>query len=175
MVRAVLLTACLLSWAASLSANTFQLSDQCPPSFERLKGGVCQLVTLYDQYDSLQGQGGGGTKTELPKRRDGFTAKQIDLGRYLFFDPLLSGNGRLSCASCHHPDQGFSDNRARSTGVLGTELQRSSPTLWNTAFLKSFFWDARAKTLEEQLLGPLYAADEMGIAMVYTAMRHFRH
>lgn len=162
MMRVVLCTVYLCGGAGYADADAFQLSDQCPPSFEQHDGGVCKLLTLYDQYDSLQGQGIGGTKTELPQRRDGFTARQIDLGRYLFFDPLLSADGSLSCASCHHPDQGFSDNRARSIGVQGKEVKRSSPTLWNVAFLKSFFWDARANTLETQLLGPLYAADEMG-------------
>ncbi|MEM7691193.1 MAG: hypothetical protein AAF194_01945 [Pseudomonadota bacterium] len=80
----------LLSLSASMvaQASDFVLKDLCPPSFEQMDGGVCRLVTLYDQYDSLQGQGVGGTKTELPARRDGFTARQIDLGRYLFFDPL---------------------------------------------------------------------------------------
>ena len=141
---------------------TFELSDRCPPSFEQLDNGVCKLVTLYDRYDSLQNKGVGGLKTSLAERRDGFTAKQIDLGRYLFFDPLLSGDRSISCASCHHPDLGFSDGLARSIGVLGSEIKRAAPTLWNSAFLTSFFWDARSKTLEDQLLGPLFSADEMG-------------
>ncbi len=148
--------------ASLVMADEFVLSGLCPPSFERLDDGVCKLVTLYDQYDSLQGQGVGGTRTELPPRRDGFTARQIDLGRYLFFDPLLSGDGTLSCASCHHPEKGFSDGLGRSVGVAGTETRRGAPTLWNSAFLKKLFWDARSDSLEDQATGPLYAADEMG-------------
>lgn len=143
-------------------AEEFLLSDRCPPSFERLESGHCRLVTLYDRYDSLQGQGVGGTKTELPARRDGFSARQIDLGRYLFFDPILSGDGRVACASCHRPDQGFADGLARSTGIAGALTERSAPSLWNTAFLKRFFWDARAQSLEEQIIGPLYSPVEMG-------------
>ena len=65
--------------------------------------------------------------------------------------------GSHSCASCHHPDLGFSDGRDRSIGVAGHKVQRASPTLWNVAFLDKFFWDARATTLEEQALGPLHA------------------
>jgi cytochrome c peroxidase len=158
----------LLILAGDLSAqiNTasaeFSLSDQCPPSFERLEGDICKIVTLYDHYDSLQGRGVGGLKTGLGQRRDGFTAQQIDLGRYLFFDPLLSGNGQISCASCHQPDLGFGDGRGQSIGVLGTPVARSAPTLWNSAFLQQFFWDARASTLEQQIEGPLYSEDEMG-------------
>jgi cytochrome c peroxidase len=156
--------ACAALWqvAPAASAGDFVLSDLCPPSFERVDDGVCRLVTLYDQYDSLQGHGVGGTKTELPPRRDGFTARQIDLGRYLFFDPLLSGDGSVSCASCHHPEQGFSDGLGRSIGVAGTETRRGAPTLWNSAFLNRLFWDARSDSLEDQATGPLYAADEMG-------------
>jgi len=99
-------------------AAPWRLSEQCPPGHERLPGGVCRLATLYDQYASLQGRGVGGTRTALPPRRDGFTAAQIDLGRYLFFDPLLSGQQRLSCASCHHPALGFSDGLRRSRGSV---------------------------------------------------------
>ena len=140
----------------------FQLRDQCPPGFELTAEGVCELRTLYQFYDSLQDRGVGGTRTSLPEYRDGFTPQQIDLGRYLFFDPVLSGDGSISCASCHHPDKGFSDDRPRSIGIGGQEVARAAPTLWNVAFLKRLFWDARAESLEEQAEGPLYSSDEMG-------------
>jgi cytochrome c peroxidase len=143
-------------------AADFVLAEQCPPSFEKTSVGRCELRNLYQFYDSLQGAGLGGTKTHLPAHRDGFTPQQIDLGRLLFFDPLLSGDGSVSCASCHHPDRGFADGRPRSVGVDGSDVGRAAPTLWNVAFLKSFFWDARAKTLEEQAQGPLYSPHEMG-------------
>jgi cytochrome c peroxidase len=148
--------------ALPAAAADFRLSNQCPPGFEQLAGDVCRLATLYDQYGSLRGRGVGGTRTGLPPRRDGFTAQQIDLGRYLFFDPLLSADGSLSCASCHDPALGFADGRGRSTGLHGEALPRGAPTLWNSAFLQHFFWDARADSLEAQLTGPLYAAEEMG-------------
>jgi cytochrome c peroxidase len=112
-------------------------------------------------YGSLEDAGVGGPKTGLPAYRDGFSPQQIDLGRYLFFDPLLSGDGSLSCASCHQPDKGFADGLGRSRGAGGELLPRSAPTLWNVAFLNSFFWDARATTLEQQMLGPLYDPHEM--------------
>jgi len=161
----VVLIALLLSFdalASTASANGFTLSANCPPGFEKTEQGRCKLHTLYDQYDSIQNHGVGGLNSSLPPRRDGFTPEQIDLGRYLFFDPLLSIDGTLSCASCHHPEKGLSDNRARSIGVTGIEVPRSAPSLWNSAFLTRFFWDGRAATLEEQLLGPLYDPLEMG-------------
>lgn len=154
----------LLLWIAAVSADTptLVLRDNCPPSFEKTDAGVCQLRTLYDFYDSVQGAGLGGTQTSLPQHREGFTPQQIDLGRYLFFDPALSADGSVSCASCHSPERGFSDGLPRSIGIGGQEVSRAAPTLWNVAFLNSFFWDARARTLEEQMQGPLYAPDEMG-------------
>lgn len=147
--------------ASSVQANGFTLNDRCPPGFELVNEQRCELRSMYQLYDSLRGQGMGGTKTALPAYRDGFSPQQIDLGRFLFFDPILSGDGKQSCASCHDPDLGFSDGRARSVGHNGIELPRSAPSLWNVAFLTRFFWDGRAKTLEEQVLGPLYAEEEM--------------
>jgi cytochrome c peroxidase len=141
--------------------NSINLSNTCPPGFEKVQGN-CYLRNLYQLYPSLQDAGVGGLKTGLPTLREGFTPQQIDLGRYLFFDPLLSGDGSLSCASCHHPDFGFSDGLDRSIGITGEKVKRSSPSLWNVAFLDRLFWDARAASLEEQAQGPLYAADEMG-------------
>ena len=139
-----------------------RLSDRCPPSFELTARGTCELRDLYQFYDSLENRGVGGLRTALPAHRDGFTPQQIDLGRYLFFDPLLSGDGTLSCASCHRPDRGLADGRARSVGIHGQDAGRAAPTLWNVAFLQRFFWDARADSLETQAQGPLYSPIEMG-------------
>jgi len=138
------------------------LRDYCPPGFELTDSNVCELHTLYDGYDSLNDAGVGGLKTALPRARDGFSPQQIDLGRYLFFDPLLSGDNSLSCASCHHPDLGFTDGLPRAIGIGGAQVKRAAPSLWNVAFLAKFFWDARASSLEEQMQGPLYSPDEMG-------------
>ncbi|GLP97629.1 cytochrome-c peroxidase [Paraferrimonas sedimenticola] len=144
-----------------LSAQEWQLRDTCPPSFLLTEDNRCELKTLYQFYTSTQGKGLGGTQTELPPHRDGFTPQQIDLGRHLFFDPLLSGDQQLSCASCHLPEKGFSDGKALSDGANNLQTTRSSPTLWNSAFVTRFFWDARAQSLEEQAVGPLFAENEM--------------
>ena len=153
----------LIVASASAPADTpIELRDFCPPGFELVDGNACELRSLYHNYESLHYAGVGGPKTGLPAARDGFSPQQIDLGRYLFFDPLLSGDGTVSCASCHHPDLGFADGRPRSVGVGGAELRRAAPSLWNVAFLQSFFWDGRADSLEEQMLGPLYDDREMG-------------
>lgn len=156
-----------LALCVPVSADTsIELRDYCPPGFELTDANACELRTLYQNYDSLRHAGVGGPKTGLPEARDGFSPQQVDLGRYLFFDPLLSGDNSVSCASCHHPDLGFTDGRPRSVGIGGAEVNRAAPSLWNVAFLNTFFWDARASSLEEQMQGPLYAANEMGTSPV---------
>jgi cytochrome c peroxidase len=162
-VAAALLALLALAGAAPRASaeEHFTLADACPPGFELNAAGTCVLRNLYQFYDSLQGAGLGGTRTHLPPNREGFTPAQIDLGRYLFFDPLLSADGRISCASCHDPELGFSDGRARAEGGDGSDIGRAAPTLWNVAFLKRLFWDARAQSLEEQMLGPLFSQHEM--------------
>lgn len=151
-----------LTYLSGATTDSFALCASCPPGFELVEGTRCVGRNLYQLYLSPQKVGVGGPQTALPPARDGFSPQQIDLGRLLFFDPVLSGNGKLSCATCHDPDKGFSDGLACSIGINGTEVKRSAPTLWNVAYLKKFFWDARASSLEDQAKGPLYSEDEMG-------------
>jgi cytochrome c peroxidase len=154
--------ASLLLAGAAGAVSDFPLSELCPASFEKTDEGVCELRNMYQFYGSLQGQGVGGTQTSLPTNRDGFKPRQIDLGRYLFFDPVLSVDGSVSCASCHDPDKGFSDGRGLSIGIHGAEVSRGAPSLWNVGFLQHLFWDARSDSLEDQAKGPLYNPHEMG-------------
>jgi cytochrome c peroxidase len=164
MIRALVLMIAAVgaTGAVGPAPTDFTLNGSCPPGFEKTGAGVCELRTLYQFYDSLEDRGLGGTRTALPPHRDGFTPQQIDLGRYLFFDPVLSGDGTLSCASCHDPARGLSDGHPRSIGIHGVDAGRAAPTLWNVAFLQRFFWDARADSLEAQATGPLYSPKEMG-------------
>ncbi len=138
------------------------LSGTCPPGFELNENNECESRNLYLQYSSLYDKGVGGLKTALPEARHKFSPQQIDLGRYLFFDPVLSNDNSISCAGCHNPDLGFSDGLPQSHGIKGSVLPRSAPSLWNVAYLRTFFWDGRSSSLEEQMEGPLYSEDEMG-------------
>ena len=140
----------------------FTLDPHCPPSFSLAADNRCSLRHRYQLYESLQDRGVGGLKTALPEARDGFSPQQIDLGRLLFFDPILSADHSLSCATCHNPAQGFSDGMGRGRGINGSIQQRSAPTLWNSGFLSLFFWDARATSLEQQAKSPLFSLNEMG-------------
>lgn len=88
--------------------------------------------------------------------------KVIELGRELFFDPILSKDKTVSCASCHRPDQAFALNKAKPEGINGRLGRRNSPTILNSVYSRSQFWDGRAKTLEEQALIPIESEDELG-------------
>ena len=147
-------------WASDANED-FELSRHCPPALRLDESGRCRLYSQYLNYRSLYDRGVGGLRTGLPAVRDGFTPAQIDLGRYLFFDPLLSGNSDIACSSCHDPALGFSDGLAQSIGATGEPIKRSAPSLWNVAFLEKLLWDGSKRSLEEQMLGPLYADDEM--------------
>ncbi len=137
------------------------LNTQCPPGFKKNKDNECVAINLYQQYDSPNNKGVGSLQTSLPEVRDGFSPQEIDLGRYLFFDPVLSVDGTISCASCHNPEKGFSDGLSTSTGHNGQKLKRSAPSLWNVAYLQKLFWDGRATSQEKQIQGSLYSKDEM--------------
>ena len=91
------------------------------------------------------------------------TTAKVELGRQLFFDPRMSIDGSVSCNSCHNVMSSGTDNRAGSVGVKGQVGGRSSPTVFNAAFLSVQFWDGRAATLEDQAKGPLTNPIEMGM------------
>jgi len=123
--------------------------------------------------------GGEGLKRSFPAivvRADNAPAdakgpERAALGRLLFFDPILSGANDISCATCHHPDLGFTDARGLSMGkgghglgpdrADGSVVRRGAPTLWNATYNHMQFWDGRAPDLEEQAKGPITSDIEM--------------
>ena len=100
----------------------------------------------------------------VPERNPLTTAK-VALGRKLFFDSLLSRDRTRACASCHDPRRAFTDGRAVALGVDGREGTRSAPTLVNRGYGRSFFWDGRITTLEEQVLQPIQHRMEMDMTL----------
>lgn len=85
----------------------------------------------------------------------------VALGARLFADTRLSGAGNRSCATCHQAERGYSDGRRRALSLANTPLQRNTPTLWNLAWGKRYFWDGRAASLEDQVSQPIENAAEM--------------
>lgn len=90
------------------------------------------------------------------------TAEKVALGKRLFFDPALSADGKISCASCHQPERGFADAEPRAVGIGGRRGTRNSMSLLNVIYNPAQFWDGRTDTLEQQALEPLTHPDEMG-------------
>lgn len=135
-----------------------------------------------DQNVALQDLSALPQNVEFPANNPYSLAKQ-ELGRLLFWDPVLSGEMEVSCATCHHPNFAFADGRELSSGVEGLGLgpdrlggalvMRNSPSILNTAFNgidrsgivdpedAPMFWDNRASGLEEQALMPILSAEEM--------------
>jgi cytochrome c peroxidase len=89
------------------------------------------------------------------------TRAKIELGRQLFFDPRLSKDASISCASCHHPDFGYAKDTQFGEGMGGQKGNRNSPTAYNRILSSIQFWDGRAATLEEQAKGPIANPIEM--------------
>ena len=90
------------------------------------------------------------------------TEETIALGRRLYYDPRLSVDGTVSCATCHTPNLGFGDGKALSNGVDGKRGTRSAPTVVNAAYNTLQFWDGRSASLEKQAEGPMANPVEMG-------------
>ncbi|MDP3939600.1 MAG: cytochrome c peroxidase [Deltaproteobacteria bacterium] len=93
---------------------------------------------------------------------NGISVEKVELGRLLYFDKRLSKDGTVSCASCHHPATGFSNAQRFAAGIGGQLGGRNSPTVYNAAYQNETFWDGRAKSLEEQAMGPIENPIEMG-------------
>lgn len=89
------------------------------------------------------------------------TVEGVELGRLLFYEKKLSGDNSISCGSCHAPSSAFSDPNQFSTGIDGVQGRRNSMALINLGWNDFFFWDGRAKTLEEQILIPVEDPVEM--------------
>lgn len=90
------------------------------------------------------------------------TKGKVELGKQLYFDARISRDGTVSCATCHNPDKGWTDNLDGSIGIMGQKGSRNAPTVLNTAFGLTMFWDGRAPSLEGQAQGPVQNKIEMG-------------
>ncbi len=96
---------------------------------------------------------------------------KVELGKRLFSDKRLSADGTVACVSCHDPERAFGDRRALAVGIGGRVGNRRAPRLVNRGYGKSFFWDGRARTLEEQVVQPIASPVEMGSSMPEAAAR----
>ncbi len=107
-----------------------------------------------------------GLDTYVPAPQDNLLRRAaVELGRELFFDKRLSRDATISCATCHDPARAFSDDKPVAVGIRGQRVGRRSPAILNRAWGKSFFWDGRAETLEQQVLQPILNSKEMDLSL----------
>lgn len=132
--------------AADSEANTHTSTLGLPARFLSAAASICPL--------------GSHTSTCRALR-----ARQV-LGARLFVDPRLSGDGTISCASCHVPEKAFSDGRALAIGIHQVVGVRNTPSLINVAWVRSLFWDGRRPSLEQQAADPLLHPSEHGLSSV---------
>ena len=90
------------------------------------------------------------------------TDAKVELGSQLYFDPRLSADNSISCATCHDPQMAWANHNPVDVGIKGQKGTRNSGTILDAAYMDFQFWDGRAKTLEEQALGPIHNPVEMG-------------
>lgn len=129
------------------------LADDVPPPLPK--------DTLPQQIELDAAPVGLGKAPASPKGNE-LTAERVALGRKLFFDPVLSADNTVSCATCHRPDHGFASPEPIAVGIKGRKGTRNAPSLLNRSFGKTFFWDGRSESLEAQAIKPIVNEVELG-------------
>ncbi|HEX7847360.1 MAG TPA: cytochrome-c peroxidase, partial [Chitinophagaceae bacterium] len=146
----LLITGCVILTGSKTKPNLRNIYSQSPdkwpaplidPGVDWQELGVLPDGPLQQQLDSLK--------------------HLIELGKILFFDPRLSGSGKISCASCHQPELSWTDGKVKSIGHDSTINKRNSPSIQNSWFYKKLFWDGRARDLEDQVFAPINSESEM--------------
>lgn len=126
----------------------------------RIIGSVIIALSVMAATSSFAGSLDPITTVPVPTQNPQ-TPEKVELGKKLFFDRRLSGDGTMSCATCHDPEKAFADGLELSLSYPTTKNWRNSPTLINVAFQKFLFHDGRSSSLEEQALFPMMSAFEM--------------
>jgi len=115
-----------------------------------------ELLASLRSYTNLEPLG------DIPIPEDNpMSPEVLELGKALFFDPRLSGNNQVSCSTCHEPELGYGDGKPTFDKYGGGQGERNSPTVINSGYYQTNFWDGRAESLEEQALGPIENPNEM--------------
>ncbi len=145
----------------TVAAILIGLSIVGAPRHNDDKKPILPADTLPEIVD-LQFIPGGFSELPPTPENNRLTLAKVRLGRKLFFDPILSADGTVSCASCHQPEYGFASPDALAIGIDGKVGKRNSPSLLNRSYGTHFFWDGRSESLEKQALDPISNPDELG-------------
>ena len=134
----------------------------------KLVVGALVFASLTNSLNASQDMKKWLRPAEVPQPKDNkLTPERIELGKLLYFDVRLSSSQKISCATCHHPKQGWSDlvPTPKAVGHEGAVGPRNSPVVLNSAYQRHQFWDGRVRTLEQQALGPIEADVEMNMSL----------
>jgi len=157
MVGILILLAMISLYGCSSNAEEASISDVA-----KIKEEKAGEKSLDEMKSALLSNGMLIPLGDIPIPDDNPMNKEVvDLGQKLFFDPRLSGNNEISCATCHDPEKGYGDGLATFITVDGGNGARNSPTIINSGYYSTNFWDGRADSLEEQALGPIENPEEM--------------
>ncbi len=167
----VLLYFLLFVLNACQSPATDEVLTESTNALSQINIGKFEYVSVnFPAFFGMRGQGPGNNAVldndNMPEDNP-ITNAGATLGRVLFYDKQLSKTNIVSCASCHHQANGFSDTKVQSDGFAGGKTRRHSMSLTNARFYESgrFFWDERAATLEDQVLMPIQDEVEMGLSL----------
>jgi len=142
---------------------SFLILAACSNDDHETRFDQLQALPLPLAVETISARGDEEPIRPLPKvSAEDLQTPMVQLGRQLFHDTRLSGDGTLTCASCHAIDQGGDDNLQTSTGIRGQKGPINSPTVLNSGYNFRQFWDGRAPTLDEQARGPVEADIELG-------------
>lgn len=149
----------------------------------KLALSLCFLVHLGCDGSTTQPQDPTPYELDLPERfplmelpvDNPMTVEGVELGRQLFFDPILSKDSVISCGTCHDPKFAFSDGNPVAIGIGGAQGSRNSMPLMNVGWMTELFWDGRAASLEEQALRPVENPLEMGESWDHVIQKLQRH
>jgi len=148
-----------------LQADVGPIPDQVWVTVDGRLGTMAKFEAVRFFWDFRRGMAvPKGLDSMVPTPRSNpITAAKIQLGRDLFFEPDLSLDQTVSCASCHKEEYAFADTTPRSKGINGRLGRRNTPTVLNAAYHKRLFWDGRSNSLEDQAQRPILDHAEMGI------------
>ena len=165
--------AALLALAAACTARVdAQPTPQAADPMTATTHGAAPMNTQLERLDALLGADVDPTKAPpwvdpviwaatIPEDNQP-TAARLALGKKLYFEPRLSADGTVACATCHDSTRFFTDRRPVSEGIADQVGRRNAPTSMNAMLLEGQFWDSRVRTLEEQALLPIINSIEMG-------------
>jgi cytochrome c peroxidase len=140
------------NWAQFLTSCLFPFSDYLQDLRKALEVETPhKFAAIRQDASNVYEENAFNVDYFAPSKEAYLTSIKAEVGKLLFFDPVLSDNNKRACASCHKPELAFTDGLLKSVRFDRNELPRNSPTVINSAFQKQVFWDLRANSLEDQL------------------------